>query len=49
MDRFKMRIAKEVGVNLNDAYNGDLPFREAGTVGGQKVRKMAGSVHNRYT
>ena len=40
MDKFKMEAANEVGVNLKDGYNGDLTSREAGSVGGQMVRKM---------
>ncbi len=40
MDKFKMEAAAEVGVNLKDGYNGDLTSREAGSVGGQMVKKM---------
>ena len=40
MDKFKMEAASEVGVNLKDGYNGDLTSRQAGSVGGQMVRKM---------
>ncbi len=40
MDRFKMEAASEVGVNLKDGYNGDLTSRQAGSVGGQMVKKM---------
>ena len=40
MDKFKMEAASEVGVNLKDGYNGDLTSREAGSVGGQMVKKM---------
>ena len=40
MDKFKMEAASEVGVNLKEGYNGDLTSREAGSVGGQKVKKM---------
>ncbi len=40
MDRFKMEAAQEVGVNLKEGYNGDLSSREAGSVGGQMVKKM---------
>lgn len=41
MDKFKMEAANEVGVNLKDGYNGDLSSREAGSVGGQMVKKMS--------
>ena len=40
MDKFKMEAANEVGVNLKQGYNGDLTSREAGSVGGQMVKKM---------
>ena len=40
MDRFKMQAAQEVGVNLQSGYNGHLTSREAGSVGGQMVKKM---------
>ena len=40
MDKFKMEAANEVGVNLKQGYNGDLSSREAGSVGGQMVKKM---------
>ncbi|MBV7273130.1 alpha/beta-type small acid-soluble spore protein [Clostridiaceae bacterium UIB06] len=40
LNRFKMESAKEVGVNLKEGYNGDLTSREAGSVGGNMVKKM---------
>ena len=40
MDKFKMEAANEVGVNLKQGYNGDLTSREAGSVGGQMVKKI---------
>ena len=40
MDKFKMEAASEVGVNLKQGYNGNLTSREAGSVGGQMVKKM---------
>ena len=40
MDRFKMEAANEVGVNLKNGYNGDLTSKQAGSVGGQMVKKM---------
>ena len=40
LERFKMEAASEVGVNLKQGYNGDLTAREAGSVGGQMVKKM---------
>ena len=39
MDKFKMQAASEVGVNLLSGYNGHLTSREAGSVGGQMVKK----------
>ena len=41
LNKFKMEAASEVGVNLKQGYNGDLTSREAGSVGGQMVKKMA--------
>ncbi len=40
LDRFKMEAASEVGVDLKQGYNGHLTSREAGSVGGQMVKKM---------
>ena len=40
MEQFKMQAAQEVGVNLTNGYNGHLTSREAGSVGGQMVKKM---------
>ena len=40
MNRFKMESASEVGVNLKQGYNGDLTSKQAGSVGGQMVKKM---------
>ena len=40
MNKFKMQAASEVGVNLTNGYNGHLTSREAGSVGGQMVKKM---------
>ena len=41
MNKFKMEAASEVGVNLKNGYNGHLTSREAGSVGGQMVKKMS--------
>ena len=41
MEKFKMEAANEVGVNLKNGYNGDLTSRQAGSVGGQMVKKMS--------
>ncbi len=46
MDRFKMEAAGEVGVNLKQGYNGDLTSRQAGSVGGQMVKKMIEAYEN---
>ena len=40
MNKFKMEAANEVGVNLKEGYNGDLTSKQAGSVGGQMVKKM---------
>ena len=46
MKNFKMQAASEVGVNLKDGYNGELTSRQAGSVGGQMVKKMIESYEN---
>ena len=46
MERFKMEAANEVGVNLKQGYNGDLTSRQAGSVGGQMVKKMIEKYEN---
>ena len=40
MDRFKTEVASELGVNLKEGYNGALTSREAGSIGGEMVRRM---------
>ena len=40
LDRFKPEVASELGVNLKEGYNGDLTSREAGSIGGEMVRRM---------
>ena len=46
MDRFKMEAASQVGVNLKQGYNGDLTSKQAGSIGGQMVRKMIEAYEN---
>ncbi|MBP3437516.1 MAG: alpha/beta-type small acid-soluble spore protein [Clostridia bacterium] len=46
LDKFKMEAASEVGVNLKEGYNGELTSRQAGSVGGQMVKKMIESYEN---
>ena len=46
MEQFKQQAATEVGVNLNRGYNGDLTSREAGSIGGQMVKKMIEKYEN---
>ena len=46
MDKFKMEAANEVGVNLKQGYNGDLTSKQAGSIGGQMVKKMIESYEN---
>ena len=46
LDQFKMEAANEVGVNLKQGYNGDLTSKQAGSVGGQMVKKMIESYEN---
>ncbi|MBQ6419751.1 MAG: alpha/beta-type small acid-soluble spore protein [Clostridia bacterium] len=46
LNRFKMEAANEVGVNLKQGYNGDLTSKQAGSVGGQMVKKMIEAYEN---
>ena len=46
MEQFKMQAANEVGVQLNQGYNGQLTSRETGSIGGQMVKKMIESYEN---
>ena len=46
LNRFKMEAANEVGVNLKQGYNGDLTSKQAGSIGGQMVKKMIESYDN---
>lgn len=46
MDKFKMEAANEVGVTLNKGYNGELTSKQAGSIGGQMVKKMIQSYEN---
>ena len=46
MNRFKMEAANEIGVNLTQGYNGDLTSKQAGSVGGQMVKKMIQAYEN---
>ena len=46
LDRFKMEAANEVGVTLKQGYNGDITARQAGSIGGQMVKKMVESYEN---
>ena len=46
LNRFKMDAANEVGVNLKQGYNGDLTSKQAGSIGGQMVKKMIESYEN---
>ena len=47
MNRFKMEAANEVGVNLKQGYNGDLTAKQAGSIGGQMVKKMIADYESR--
>ena len=46
LNKVKMQAASEVGVNLKNGYNGDLTSKQAGSVGGQMVKKMIESYEN---
>jgi len=46
LEQIKMQAASEVGVNLSQGYNGDLTAKQAGSIGGQMVKKMIESYEN---
>ena len=46
MDRFKMEAASQLGVTLNNGYNGELTSKQAGSIGGQMVKKMIEAYEN---
>jgi hypothetical protein len=46
LNRFEMEAASDVGVNLKNGYNGELTSRQAGSVGGQMVKKMIEAYEN---
>ena len=46
LERFKMESASEVGVNLKQGYNGDITARQAGSIGGEMVKRMIESYEN---
>lgn len=46
MEQFKMESASEVGVQLKNGYNGDLTAKQAGSIGGQMVKKMIQNAEN---
>ena len=46
LNKFKLEVANEVGVNLKDGYNGDISAKDAGRIGGNMVRKMIEQAEN---
>lgn len=46
LHQFKMETAREVGVTLKEGYNGDLTSRQAGSIGGQMVKKLIERAEN---
>ena len=49
LEQFKMEAAQEVGVTLGQGYNGDLTAKQAGTIGGQMVKKMIESYETQHS
>ena len=47
MEQFKMEAAREMGVDLSQNYNGDLTSKQAGSIGGQMVKKMVEDYENK--
>ncbi|MCI6040131.1 MAG: alpha/beta-type small acid-soluble spore protein [Clostridiales bacterium] len=40
LNNMKFEIANELGINLKQGYNGDLPSRQAGYIGGYMVKRL---------
>lgn len=49
LNRFKQEVASELGVPLKEGYNGDLTSKQAGSIGGEMVRKMIKSQEERMS
>ena len=49
MNKFKMEAASEVGVNLKQGYNGDITARQAGSIGGEMVKRMIESYESGHS
>lgn len=49
MEQFKMESARELGVDLNQNYNGDLTSKQAGSIGGHMVKKMVEEYENKMS
>ena len=47
-NRMKYEVANELGVNLKEGYNGDLPSRDAGRIGGTIVKKVFSDYRNKH-
>jgi len=46
MDNMKFEVAKQLGVNLKQGYNGDLTSKDNGSVGGYMVKQMIQQYQN---
>ena len=40
LNKMKYEIASELGINLKQGYNGDLPSRQAGYIGGYMTKRL---------
>ena len=49
LEKFKMEAAREVGVSLDQVYNGSLTSKQAGSIGGQMVKKMVEDYENKMS
>ena len=46
LDKFKYEVANEIGVNLKQGYNGDLTSKQAGSIGGEMVKRLVANAAN---
>lgn len=49
LEQFKMEAARDMGVDLSQNYNGDLTSKQAGSIGGQMVKKMVEDYENKMS
>ena len=49
LDAFKMEVARSLNINLQQGYNGDLTSKQAGSIGGEMVKRMITYAENNFS